>query len=109
MKTRAHSKGLEVEVETDLQGILSIRKNSFETILEFRDYDGKNRLIPISINYSQNQEYPIVAEIKPEGTYFGKAERIRFIVNEEYIKQLTANQECDDRFLCSGRLKIRFD
>lgn len=107
MVGKATSNMLEIWVEISRKDLLKIIQGSFQVNLEYTERGQNKRIIPMSIKYSINQNEPILFSGEPEETYFGDCNKLNFTISQDYLNSLIHYNQCDERFMNSGRLKVK--
>ena len=80
---RAGSVGLEVEIHLDSKEILNLKDSSINGFLRFREVneDEIRREIPVSIALDKEQKELLEVDTIPKGIYFGRAEKIKYVLS----------------------------
>lgn len=105
---RATSACLDVYIEIDSGELKRLERNPLLGTLNFRDdiTPFKNQ-IPIVIERFSGQREFLVVEQEPDNVYFGRANKIRFMINSEYYDSLITYKDFGARFSVGGKLAIK--
>ncbi len=104
---KASSVGLETEIrKLSEEEIESLEEKSITGALKFYEVNSdKTREIPFELKLNPSQKDFVKVEIKPQETYFGKADKIIFFINREYYKSLQKSGiAAGARFCTAGKL-----
>lgn len=104
---KAFSVGLETDVYLTSSEIGKLRNSKIEGISRFRECDEeRTRKIPIRIIHDEEQRNNLEIITIPGNCYFGNAQIIIFMINNDFYRQLSDSGSYCRRFLTSGKLSI---
>ncbi|MFH1607715.1 MAG: hypothetical protein ABIA78_01130 [archaeon] len=106
---KASSMGLETRIKDLIYWeIESLENKPLNGNLRFREVRSDNIIeIPFELEYSRDQRELVRVIITPGETYFGNAEKIIFLINEDYYDDLKKRGVAvGGRFNHGGKLEI---
>lgn len=101
---------LEVFVEINEAELKGIKEGGLSHVLRFSNNvspDEQDNYIPLELKLVPNQEEDLKVEQYPRGVYFGTAESISFLINQEFYDILAERYSNGQRFSHGGKLIIR--
>ena len=106
---KASSMGLEIEVKINSNELRRLEEEPLSGTLGFLNHSEPQmrRDIPIRIIYHGLQKEFLSVKQSPRDIYFGEANDIRFIINDEFYDILIEKGSFGDRFYTIGKLIIK--